>query len=317
MSLKIQIEEIVRDLYEIDATDIHFQPFEQQTKVYYRKSGQLFEYSTLKTEEYLRLINYIKYRSNLNISQSQKPQDGAIEFVIDQQKVNVRVSTVPLIEYESLVLRIIPGTIKRHLMDLTWNVETYNAIKQLVTHNVGLFVFTGPTGSGKTTVMYHILKHLATEQQFKVITIENPIEIRNELFVQMQINEHKNINYEMALKSVLRQDPDVIMIGEVRDYLTAKAVMSAALTGHTIITTMHTKNKYGVIERFRDFGFNDSEIYSVLIGICNQRLLKFETETKVFIDFIDLYQYNGKWGGDEQEITTKISVFKQRYQKEE
>lgn len=311
MRLKEQIEAIVFELYNLQASDIHFQPYDEITKIFYRKWGILYEFQEISTADYLRIISYIKYMGNLNIGQKNEPQDGTIEMEIEDLKINIRVSTIPLIKNESLVLRIINGEIARKTEELTWNSECYHEIVKLINSKVGLFIFTGPTGSGKTTLMYHILKELVEKKNLKVITIENPIEIRSKLFVQMQINEQKNINYELALKSVLRQDPDIIMIGEIRDLQTAKAVMRAALTGHTIITTMHTKNKFGVIERFRDFGFSDSEINSVLIGICNQRLVTIKYP-KILIDYIDLSLADRKWGEHEKAMGLQIKELKQR-----
>ncbi len=312
MTLKQKIENLVSELIKLNATDIHFQPLETETKIYYRQSGKLFEYSTMSLNEYIHLINYIKYASNLNISEIKKPQDGTIELELKDQSINIRISTIPLLKNESLVLRIIPAKIEYQAKDLVWEVEKYQKIKKIIQKSLGLFIFTGPTGSGKTTFMYHVLKDLVITKQAKVITIENPIEINSEYFVQMQINDQQ-LNYDVALKSVLRQDPDIIMIGEIRDLSTAQAVMRAALTGHTIITTMHTKNKFGVVERFRDFGFSDSEIGSVLSGVCNQRLININDKSKIYIDYIDLGTNSCEWGENESSIEAEISLFKQRY----
>ncbi len=312
MTLKEQFMTIVTIGIEREVTDIHFQPFDLQTKIYYRQYGILHEYEEITTKNYLQLVNYIKYISNLNISQNMEPQDGTIELEIEHNKINIRISTIPLLKNESLVLRIIPSTINKRAEELTWQTNIYEEIKTQITNDLGLFVFTGPTGSGKTTLMYQILKDLVDLKQYKVITIENPIEIRCEQFVQMQINEEKKINYDVALKSILRQDPDIIMIGEIRDEKTARAVMRAALTGHTILTTMHTKNKYGVIERLIDFGFNQSEVNSVLSGICNQRLLHINGHSKIFVDYINVATSSERWQENETNIKEQIKSFEQR-----
>ncbi len=175
-------------------------------------------------------------------------------------------------------------------------------------------MFTGPTGSGKTTLMYSILEKLSNLNQQKVVTIENPIEIKSDKFIQIQINESRNLTYDVAIKAVLRQDPDIIMIGEIRDLVTAKAVMRAALTGHRVITTMHTKDKSGVVDRLLDFGFLQSEIEAVIIGVSNQRIVQINDTTKIFVDHEILTNKKG-WEAlkqDEKSIIEKIEYFKER-----
>ncbi len=288
MNISQKFQKIISDLHNYNASDIHFQPFNNETKILYRMEGNLYDYETIETKYYLRLLNYVKYICNLDVSQTNKPQDGSLELKVNKLKVNIRISTIPLIKFESLVIRLIPSDISKSDNELIWQEEMYQQIVQNINLKPGLTIFTGPTGSGKTTLMYHVLRELANLYNKKIITIENPIEVNNDMFVQMQINEQKNLTYEIALKSVLRQDPDIIMIGEIRDEDVAKIVMRAALTGHSIITTMHTKNKYGVIERFLDFGFNESEIFSVLNSISNQRLVTHLNETKIFLDYLSI-----------------------------
>ncbi len=215
------------------------------------------------------------------------PQDGAYTVKNDKQDIYVRISTIPLIYSESLVIRILADKAKQDLFDIALFPSDLQQIYQQIISSTGLFVFTGPTGSGKSTSMYALLEKAAIEVNKKIICIEDPVEVINQQFTQIQINEDAGLSYSSCLKACLRHDPDIIMIGEIRDEVTAKNVFRASLTGHTVISTMHTKNKYGVIERFLDFGFKPSEIKSILIGISNQRLvIDNDHQVKAFYDFV-------------------------------
>lgn len=309
-------DEMLEDLIEKKATDIHFQPImESNVKVKYRLANELCDYKELSEEEYSRLLMYVKYTANLDISNVYEPQDGSIIKKINQKEVNLRLSTIPLYFGESLVIRIITKAVENDQKQLIWQEQEYDNIFQCIYENSGLYVFTGPTGSGKTTLMYSILEELSKLKQQKVVTIENPIEIKGDKFIQIQVNEARNLTYDVAIKAVLRQDPDIIMIGEIRDLITAKAVMRAALTGHRVITTMHTKDKLGVVNRLLDFGFLKSEIEAVLIGVSNQRIVEIDGETKIFVDNENLTTKSG-WEDleqDGQSIIKKIEVFKRGF----
>ncbi len=280
MNISKYFSELITEANAINITDIHFKPSNEYVEVYFRKTPELILINQIELNDYQKLINYLKFKANLDISLKKLPQDGALSW----ENINIRLSFVPLIKNESIVIRIIPPQIINNYSELFFNQKQYQEIYQLLSSEVGLFVFTGPTGCGKTTSMYKLLSDLVANQHKKVITVEDPIEIQNNLFVQMQIDSQKGFTYAKALKAILRQDPDIIMVGEIRDIETAKIVMQAALTGHLIITTMHTKNKRGVYERLLDFGFKKSEITSVLVGVCNQRLLVKGNERKVFLD---------------------------------
>ncbi len=280
MNINKYFTELITEANAINVTDIHFKPANEYVEVYFRKTPELILINQIELNDYQKLINYLKFKANLDISLKKLPQDGSLCW----ENINMRLSFVPLIKNESIVIRIIPPQMVNDYSELFFNPKQYQEMYQLLNKEVGLFVFTGPTGCGKTTSMYKLLNDLVINKHKKVITVEDPIEIQNNLFVQMQINSQKGFTYVEALRAILRQDPDIIMIGEIRDNETAKIVMRAALTGHLIITTMHTKNKRGVYERLLDFGFKKSEIISVLVGICNQRLLIKNNERKVFLD---------------------------------
>lgn len=278
MKLKEIVEKKIIKAKQEEISDIHFSPKEDGVQIFYRKYNKLYFETTIEQEYYERILRYVKFKSSLDISVSIKAQDGSFIIKTKEDDVFVRVSTLPLLRGESLVVRLLKNKLKKDYKQLAYHENDLEEIKNNILNNNGLFIFTGPTGSGKTTIMYSILEEIVKSTNKKVITIENPIEIVNTNFVQVQINEERNINYSNSLKAVLRQDPDIIMIGEIRDEETVRNVFRATLTGHTVISTMHTKNVYGVIERFLDFGFLQSEIESILIGISNQRLILNEKE---------------------------------------
>lgn len=287
MKISEMMKKMIIEAVSLEATDIHFQPLEETVHIYYRIMDKLLPQKKIKFEEYQKIIRYIKFKARLDISISKYPQDGSFKMSNEKQNVFIRVSTIPLLNGESLVIRLLQDQQKLKIKDIAYFEKDLIKMYQVINNQNGLFVFTGPTGSGKTTTMYSILNYLVEQNNKKILTIENPIEIVNHNFVQVQINEDMKITYPVCLKAALRQDPDIIMIGEIRDEETARNVFRAALTGHTVISTMHTKNIYGVIERFKDFGFLQSEIESVLIGISNQRLIIDESSViKSFYDYV-------------------------------
>lgn len=268
-------------------SDIHFKPDRDKVEIYYRKNGKISYQADLKHSDYRLLLRYIKYKSKLDLGLCQVPQDGAYTVVDGEREVFVRVSTIPLIFSESLVVRLLVDKQSADLFSVAYTPSDLQEIYEQIVTTTGLFVFTGPTGSGKSTSMYALLEKAAISANKKIICIEDPVEVINNNFIQIQINEQAGLSYGSALKACLRHDPDIIMIGEIRDEETAKNVFRASLTGHTVISTMHTKNKYGVIERFLDFEFKTSEITSVLIGISSQRLILDEhQQIKAYYDYV-------------------------------
>ncbi len=278
MKISDLMNNFIFEAYSLGASDVHYHPIESEVKIYYRILDKLVFQKTIEFELYNKMLRFIKFKTRLDISITRFPQDGAFNLTNPEgEKIFIRVSTIPLMDSESLVIRILPDEAYTNFEDIALFPNSLTNIYNQLKQTNGLFIFTGPTGSGKTTSMYSILNKLAQNDYKKILTLENPIEIINDDFVQMQINEEMNITYSIGLKAALRQDPDVIMIGEIRDEETARNVFRASLTGHTVISTMHTKNKYGVLERLLDFGFLPSEIESVLIGVSNQRLVRDQT----------------------------------------
>lgn len=308
---------IVKQAYHLEVTDIHFQPNKKSIDILYRQKLSLIFQKKIEWEYYEKILRYIKFKTKLDISIRNKPQDGSYEEKFHDEIVYIRTSMIPLIDIESMVLRILPSNMYQEYEKLFFNINDFNKIRDICLNKRGLLIFTGPTGSGKTTAMYSILNKIA-EHKKKIITIENPIEIMSSNFVQLQINEDLNITFSQGLKSALRHDPDIIMIGEIRDEETAKNVIRATLTGHTIITTMHTKNKRGVIERFLDFGFKKSEIESILECISSQRLIiDKEEKIKIYMDVATNEEIKKLFDFDFKEITIEEKIKKEINQKKD
>ena len=254
----------------LKVSDIHFQPTFKKVSIFFRFKTKMQLRTVISLEDYNTFKRIIKYYSKLEIAIINEPQDSSFTIDVNDVEINIRVSIIPTLENETIVLRIIFNEIISNLF-IEQNSSLHD-IYHTLSNNKGLYVFTGSTGSGKTTTMYAILDKLASSKKAKIITIENPIEVSIPSLVQTEINTNRNLDYDTYLKAILRQDPDYIMIGEIRDQKTAKIIIQAALTGHTIVTTMHTKSLQGVIERFLDFGFFLSEIEAVLIGITHQEM---------------------------------------------
>lgn len=305
MNISDYINNLIIEANRLLVSDIHFNPNEEYTKIYFRYNNSLKLQKEIDIETYNKLLRYIKYKSKLDISLTREPQDGRFVLQDNKDNISMRVSTIPLLENESLVIRLLNEQNHTSMEELSYYQEDLLNMYKTIKSKNGLFIFTGPTGSGKSTSMYSILNSLALNDNLKIVCIENPVEVINNNFIQININEDIGLTYATALKASLRQDPDVIMIGEIRDEETAKNVFRAALTGHTVISTMHTKNKYGVIERFKDFGFSNSEIHSILIGISNQRLIKSKDTFKALFDYV-LEDDIEKLGPNEVNIEQKL-----------
>lgn len=280
------VEKLVVTAAEESVSDIHFKPDREKVEIYFRIKGSIIFQQEINHRDYKQIIRFVKYKSKLDIGLSRSPQDGSYIQNLNEKEIYIRVSVIPLIYSESIVIRLLYNQEQSTTFDIAYYPSDLEAIYKQIIKATGLFIFTGPTGSGKSTSMYTLLKRAAKEEHKKIICIEDPVEVINEEFTQIQINEQAGLTYSSCLRAALRHDPDIIMIGEIRDEETAKSVFRASLTGHTVISTMHTKNKYGVIERFLDFDFKQSEISSVLMGISNQRLLISKKRLKALYDYV-------------------------------
>jgi len=256
------------------ASDIHFEPDEKALGVRFRIDGFLYESLALPKQIHPALTSRIKILAEMDIAETRLPQDGNFNVKMEKRGFEIRVSTFPTIYGENVVLRILDQTSPLFkLEDLGFSEEVLNHFKQLVRKSSGIILVTGPTGSGKTTTLYALLNMINSKEK-NIITIEDPVEYRLALIRQTQVNPKAGINFATGLRSILRQDPDIIMIGEIRDLETSEIAMQAALTGHLVFSTLHTNDAPEAISRLVDIGVESYLISSSVMGILAQRLVR-------------------------------------------
>jgi type IV pilus assembly protein PilB len=256
------------------ASDIHFEPFEDEFKIRYRVDGALYEMAPPPKHLALPVISRLKVMSNLNISERRLPQDGRISMPVGNKQIDLRVSTLPTQFGESVVLRVLDRSAVNLDLDalgLPKPVQEY--IGEAIQQPNGIFVVTGPTGSGKTTTLYSCLRKINTIDS-KLLTAEDPVEFDIEGIMQVAVNEAVGMTFGKALRSFLRQDPDVIMLGEMRDLETSQIAIQASLTGHLVLSTLHTNDAPGAVTRLIDMGVEPFLISSTLMAVLAQRLVR-------------------------------------------
>lgn len=281
------IEKLADDILKrgilLGASDIHILPRKEGSLVQFRIDNHLVPKETLTFDETERLISHLKFLASMDIGEKRRPQNGAITITLDDKVVGLRFSTLPTAYLESLVIRLIPQYNILPLEHLSLFQNSAHRLISLLKHSHGMIIFTGPTGSGKTTTLYSLLQHAQELLNRHVITLEDPIENQSEKVLQVQINEKAGITYAVGLKAALRHDPDVIMVGEIRDAETARIAVRAALTGHLILTTMHSRNAEGAISRLLEFGLSWLEIQQSVIAVTAQRLVELkDTDNRTF-----------------------------------
>ncbi|TVR49237.1 MAG: type II/IV secretion system protein [Puniceicoccaceae bacterium] len=256
------------------ASDIHFEPFEHEFKIRYRIDGALYEMAPPPKHLALSITSRVKVMSNLNIAERRVPQDGRIKMTIAGHPVDLRVSCLPTQFGESVVLRVLDQTVVNLDIDnLGMPQDVEETVREIVKRPNGIFIVTGPTGSGKTTTLYSALK-LVNSIDLKLLTAEDPVEYEIEGIMQVGIRPSVGLTFASALRSFLRQDPDIIMVGEIRDLETAQISIQASLTGHLVLSTLHTNDSAGAITRLMDMGVEPFLISSSLEAILAQRLLR-------------------------------------------
>ena len=256
------------------ASDIHFEPFEDEFKIRYRVDGALYEMAPPPKHLALPVISRVKVMSNLNIAERRLPQDGRIQINLAGRQVDLRVSTLPTQFGESVVLRVLDrSVVNLELESLGLPPEILEKLQEVIRIPNGIVIVTGPTGSGKTTTLYSCLRRINTID-LKLLTAEDPVEYDLEGIMQVPINEAIGLTFARALRSFLRQDPDVIMVGEMRDLETAQISIQASLTGHLVFTTLHTNDAPGAVTRMIDMGVEPFLISSTLEGVLAQRLVR-------------------------------------------
>ena len=256
------------------ASDIHFEPFEKEFKIRYRIDGALYEMAPATKNLAIPVISRVKIMSSLNISERRKPQDGRIQLRVAGNPIDLRVSTLPTQFGESVVLRVLDRSVVNLDLDMLGiNENVLQKIRDIIAMPNGIFIITGPTGSGKTTTLYSALKEI-NKIEDKILTAEDPVEYDLEGIVQVPINDSIGMTFAAALRAFLRQDPDIIMLGETRDLESAEMAVQASLTGHLVFTTLHTNDAAGAITRLVDMGVEPFLITSSLIGVLGQRLIR-------------------------------------------
>lgn len=268
------VNDIMIDAVKRGASDIHFDPHENFMQVRIRVDGELINYTEIP-EEYIRnLVTRIKIISGMNITESRLPQDGAIKATIKDVELDIRVSSIPTSNGEKIVLRILDYSLSlAGIETLGFSESNYKKVIEMISSPNGIILVTGATGSGKSTTVYSILQRLNKESA-NLISIEDPIEMDIEGINQIQANPEIGLTFAKALRSILRQDPNVIMIGEIRDSETAKIAISAAVTGHLVLSTLHTNDALSTIERLLDMDVEKYLLASALTGIIAQKLAR-------------------------------------------
>jgi len=256
------------------ASDIHFEPFETEFRIRYRVDGALYEMAPPPKHLALPVISRLKVMANLNISERRMPQDGRIKHMIGNRQVDLRVSTLPTQFGESVVLRVLDrAAVKLDISVLGFPKYLNDYVLDAIQRPNGILIVTGPTGSGKTTTLYSCLQKVNTID-VKLLTAEDPVEYDIEGIMQVAINEAAGMTFSKALRSFLRQDPDIIMVGEMRDLETAQISIQASLTGHLVLSTLHTNDATGAVTRLIDMGVEPFLISSTLMAVLAQRLVR-------------------------------------------
>lgn len=268
------ISELIDEAYSMRASDIHMEPSEQRCRIRFRIDGRLLERHVIKKSSYLALVNRIKIMSNLDISEKRLPQDGRIIHEGKKAKFDIRTSILPTIYGEKIVLRLLTMN-DRHLSlsELGFDNRQYSDYVSSVLHPHGMILISGPTGSGKSTTLYATLERL-NKADNNIVTIEDPVEYTLDGVNQVQLKEEIGLNYPMALRTFLRQDPDIIMLGEIRDEDTAEMAVRSSLTGHLLLSTLHTNSAWGCITRLTDMGIHPYVLSETLIACVAQRLVR-------------------------------------------
>lgn len=267
-------EALLKEALNLHASDIHAVPRQQDAIIQFRIQHRLVLKEKIPIPIFEKLISHFKFLAGMDIGEKRRPQNGSIQMAVDERTISLRLSTLPTLQQESMVIRILPQDIDSRLTELSLFPQATNILFSLALRSTGLIILTGPTGSGKTTTLYSLIHSIQQKLDCNIITLEDPIEKRIDTgCLQVQVNEKAGITYAAGLKAILRHDPDIIMVGEIRDEETAKAAVRASLTGHLVLTTLHTKNTKSAINRLIDLGVSIQDIEQTLICVTSQRLV--------------------------------------------
>ena len=265
---------LITNALEMRASDIHIEPFESRLTVRYRIDGVLHEVESPPKRLSAAVISRIKIMANLDIAERRLPQDGRIRLRVQGKEIDLRVSTLPTMHGESVVMRILDkGHVALDFRKLGFEDDTLKVFLDVLLQPHGILLVTGPTGSGKTTTLYTALDRL-NQPDVKILTVEDPVEYQMSGINQIQVKPQIDLTFANALRSIVRQDPDVIMIGEIRDLETAQIAVQSALTGHLVLSTVHTNDAPSTMNRLLDMGVEDYLLTSTIVGILAQRLVR-------------------------------------------
>lgn len=275
-------EKIIMKALRSNVTDIHFY-LRNDLMISMRRYGKLERYDVFDKSKGEKLLNFIKYKAFIDLNFRLKPQTGRFYYFIKNKKYDLRVSYLPSDEFESIVIRILNNHHQLSLDDITSLVELKNYYLHLTKRRNGLFIVSGATGSGKSTTLYTLLDLFIQEGGLNIITIEDPIEMHKEGCIQIEINTNNHLTYQELLKQILRHDPDIILVGEIRDEIVAKLCITCALTGHFVLTTLHAPNALLTLKRLLNLNISKNDLESVLIGIVSQRIKYDDEHNRVII----------------------------------
>ena len=293
------VNQVLRDAIELRASDVHLEPFEDEFRIRYRIDGDLQEVPVPAQLKRFQpaIVSRVKILSHLNIAEKRVPQDGRIKIRVETHEVDIRVSIIPMLHGEAVVMRLLRQNSKlRGMGDLGMNHRELDSFRRVVQLPHGIVLVTGPTGSGKTSTLYTALNEI-NDHVRKIITIEDPVEYQLKGVNQIQVNEKSGLTFARGLRSILRHDPDVVLIGEIRDHETAQIAVQASLTGHLVFSTLHTNDAPGAITRLVDMGVEPYLVASSLEAVLAQRLVRVLcTHCKVVDDSPTAATYKTKLG---------------------
>jgi len=283
--IKTVLIDIIKDAVKMSASDIHFSQAEGgEVLIQLRAGNVMLPRSHIDKNNYEKILAYIRFNASMDLSNPMQPQSGGLVIEDKDDALSCRVSILPTAKFQSLVLRVINIKMGKSLEEIPQFQSNVRLLKQIAEIEAGLILIGGPTSSGKTTTAYAMIDYLKNVLGKSVITIEDPIEYQQPDIVQMQVNESAGMNYEVGIKEILRHDPDVIVVGEIRDATTAGNAIRAALTGHLVISTIHSRDNIGTIHRIMDLGISVSDLSQAIVGLVNQRLTPKETNRKALFE---------------------------------
>lgn len=280
------------------ASDIHIEPSRKYSVVRFRVDGQMFEALRPRRDMHPALVSRVKVMAKMDIAEHHRPQDGRFQVAVEGREVDFRVSTMPTVLGEKIVMRILDKANLTFNLDLLgFPPDMLRNLKLLLAKPYGLLLVTGPTGSGKTTTLYSALELIKSVHR-NVLSVEDPVEYQVDLVNQVQVDESRSLTFSSVLRSMLRQDPDTIMVGEIRDADTARIAVQASLTGHLVLSTLHTNDSAGAIHRMVDMGIESYKIAAAIVGVVAQRLLrticpKCKTNSYASAELLETIHYKG------------------------